>query len=168
MLKTINMNLVKKDAKDFSLKNRENSKQKDNKRSNKIKNHEKQKDISTKDEKNDVQSSNMESTSDDKLDAKKISIGIIAGAFVGFLSGFFGGGGGMIVVPLLIFGLKLAEKEAHATAIFTILPISIASSIVYIVKGSVNFGQLGFATIGFVIGGALGALLLSKMNNKLI
>lgn len=101
----------------------------------------------------------------EKLSAKKIIIGSIGGLFVGFLSGFFGGGGGMVVVPLLIFALGLAEKDAHATAILTILPISIASSVVYIASGSVNYLQLLFATIGFVVGGALGALLLKKLNN---
>ncbi|MGN1222082.1 MAG: TSUP family transporter [Christensenellales bacterium] len=101
----------------------------------------------------------------EKLDAKKIVIGSVGGLFVGFLSGFFGGGGGMIVVPLLIFALGLPEKNAHATAILTILPISIASSVVYIASGSVNYLQLLYATIGFVIGGALGALLLKKLNN---
>jgi hypothetical protein len=105
---------------------------------------------------------------EDKLDAKKIVLGIIGGLFVGFLSGFFGGGGGMLVVPLFIFGLGLAEKEAHASAIFTILPISIASSIVYITSGNVNYLQLLFASIGFVVGGAVGALLLKNMNNKVI
>lgn len=104
----------------------------------------------------------------EKLSPNKIIIGIIGGVFVGFLSGFFGGGGGMIVVPLLIFALGLAEKEAHATAIFTILPISIASSVVYIMRGNVNYLQLLYATLGFVVGGALGAMLLNKMNNKLI
>lgn len=104
----------------------------------------------------------------EKLSPKDILIGIFGGVFVGFLSGFFGGGGGMIVVPLLIFALGLAEKEAHATAIFTILPISIASSIVYIARGSVNYLQLLYATIGFVLGGAIGAILLNKMNNTLI
>ena len=99
------------------------------------------------------------------LSAKQIAIAIVGGIFVGFLSGFFGGGGGMIVVPLLTFALGLNEKQAHATAIATILPISIASAIVYIVNKSVNFADLGFATIGFVLGGAVGALLLKKIKN---
>lgn len=103
-----------------------------------------------------------------RLTFAKIIIGLIGGLFVGFLSGFFGGGGGMIVVPLLMFALNLTEKQAHATAIFTILPISIASSIIYLVKNYVQFAELGYASIGFVIGGALGALLLKKLNNKVL
>lgn len=104
----------------------------------------------------------------EKLNVKNIIIGAVGGLFVGFLSGFFGGGGGMIAVPLLTFALGLAEKEAHATAIFTILPISITSSVVYIKSGNINFLQLLYATIGFVMGGAIGALLLNKLNNVAI
>ena len=74
----------------------------------------------------------------------------------------------MIVVPLLIFVLGLPEKHAHATAILTILPISLSSAIVYIINGNVEYYSLGFVTIGFVVGGAVGALLLKKLNNKVI
>lgn len=103
-----------------------------------------------------------------KLSVKKVIIGLAGGLFVGFLSGFFGGGGGMIAVPLLVFALGLKEKQAHATAIFAILPISIASAVVYILNGSVNYSNLGFTSIGFVAGGILGALLLKKFNNKVL
>ena len=100
-----------------------------------------------------------------KLSKRHIVYGLIGGIFVGLLSGFFGGGGGMIVVPLLVYALGLEEKQAHATAIFTILPICITSSVVYIANGSVDYAKLGFASIGFVLGGVLGALLLKKMGN---
>lgn len=105
----------------------------------------------------------------EKLSNKRIILtGLIGGLVVGFLNGFFGGGGGMIVVPLLMFLLKMPEKKAHATAIFVILPLCIISSLVYILKGSMDWGQLGFCTIGFVIGGTLGALLLKKIDNKVL
>ncbi len=94
--------------------------------------------------------------------------GLIGGLIVGFLNGFFGGGGGMIVVPLLVFLLKMPEKKAHATAIFVILPLCIVSSIVYIIKGSIDWLQLLYSSIGFVVGGVVGALLLKKLNNKVL
>ena len=99
---------------------------------------------------------------------KIVWIGLIGGLFVGFLNGFFGGGGGMVVVPLLIFLLNLPEKKAHASAIFVILPLCVVSSIVYIIKGSIDWLQLLYSTIGFVIGGVVGALLLKKLDNKVL
>jgi len=103
-----------------------------------------------------------------KSNKTKIIISILGGVFVGFLNGFFGGGGGMIVVPLLIFLLALEEKQAHATAIFVILPLSITSSIIYITKGGFEFSNLLYVSIGVVVGGILGSLLLKKMNNKVL
>ena len=99
---------------------------------------------------------------------KIILIGLLGGLIVGFLNGFFGGGGGMIVVPILIFLLKQPEKKAHATAIFVILPLCIVSSVVYILNGSMDWLQLLYSTIGFIVGGVIGALLLQKINNKIL
>ena len=96
----------------------------------------------------------------------KIIISLLGGIFVGFLNGFFGGGGGMVVVPILIFLLGLKEKQAHATAIFCILPLSITSSIIYITQGEFQFYNLGFVSIGVIVGGIIGSLVLKKINNK--
>ena len=105
----------------------------------------------------------------EQIDTKKtIIIGLIGGLVVGFLNGFFGGGGGMIVVPLLIFLLHLPEKNAHATAIFVILPLCIVSSIIYILKGSMDWLQLLYTSIGFIVGGGVGAIILKKINNKVL
>lgn len=104
----------------------------------------------------------------DKFTAKKVLVCLFCGVFVGFLNGFFGGGGGMIVVPLLTLILGLPEREAHATAILTILPISLSSAIIYVIKASVNYFDLGFVSLGFIIGGILGALLLKRANNTFL
>ncbi|MBE5746187.1 MAG: sulfite exporter TauE/SafE family protein [Clostridiales bacterium] len=98
----------------------------------------------------------------------KIIISLLGGVFVGFLNGFFGGGGGMVVVPLLIFLLGLKEKQAHATAIFCILPLSITSSIIYITQANLNLNNLLFVSIGVIVGGIIGSLILKKINNKVL
>ena len=51
------------------------------------------------------------------------TIYIVSGFKIGFLNGVFGGGGGMIAVPLLQNVLKLDTKTSHASAIFIILPL---------------------------------------------
>ena len=58
---------------------------------------------------------------------KKAIIGFLAGA----VSGIFGAGGGMILVPAFVYLLNMDEKSARATSIFVILPIVIASSFIY-------------------------------------
>ena len=71
---------------------------------------------------------------------------ILSGAVTGILSGFFGGGGGMLVVPALTLIMKLTEKQAHATAIAVILPVTVVGAVTYLLRG-VSAGD-GFAGPG--------------------
>lgn len=93
---------------------------------------------------------------------------IVASIFVGFINGFFGGGGGMICVPVLENFLGLDNKKSHATAIAVIVPLSLVSSIVYITKTSVDWMQILWVGIGVCCGGILGAILLKKINSKIL
>lgn len=86
---------------------------------------------------------------------------------VGLLSGFFGGGGGMLCVPLLSYS-GLSTKRAHATAMLVILPLCIVSAVIYIVNGYVDATAIICAVIGVSMGGALGALLLDKLNSDVV
>lgn len=91
---------------------------------------------------------------------------VITGAIAGFINGLFGGGGGMIVVPLLTYFLKLKSKNAHATAILIILPMSIVSGLLYASGKSLDLGLTIPTAIGVTVGGVLGAFALNKLSNK--
>lgn len=93
---------------------------------------------------------------------------LLFGALIGVINGFFGGGGGMVVVPLLnkLFGLE--QKKAQATALFVILPISLVSTIVYMSHKSIAFASGWPVILGIVGGGLIGATLLNKLNNKIV
>ena len=88
---------------------------------------------------------------------------VIGGFGLGFINGLFGGGGGMIAVPMLKGLLNYPQKQAHATAILVILPVCTVSAITYILNGFVNMQILIPATIGNVVGGLLGGALLGKL-----
>ena len=96
---------------------------------------------------------------------KDKAFSLIPGAFAGCINGLFGGGGGMIVVPMLNYLLQRSEKKAHATAILIILPMSILSGILYACSGSFKLGVGIPATIGVTIGGIAGALLLKRLSS---
>lgn len=83
---------------------------------------------------------------------KKIK-NLFFGAITGFMNGLLGAGGGMIAVPVLKKQMEL--KEAHATSIAIILPMSIASTASYIFNGSVKFSD----AVPYLWGGLLGAIL---------
>ncbi len=90
------------------------------------------------------------------------------GFFIGFINGFWGGGGGMVCVPTLTALLGVADKKAHATTILIMLPLSIASFVVYLLNGNINWNMASFVSGGFVLGGVLGALLLKNINNVVL
>lgn len=99
---------------------------------------------------------------------KKVGLWIklITGAIIGFVNGFWGGGGGMICVPLLQNVIKLPEKKAHATTLLIMLPLSIASLVVYLFSGNLPIVDALKIGVGFVIGGVVGANILKKISNK--
>ena len=93
---------------------------------------------------------------------------IALGLLVGFVNGFLGAGGGMLLVPCIIPVLKMETKVAHATAILIILPISLVSGVIYALKGSFNFDIFLPCLIGTVVGGVLGTFILSKLKSDII
>lgn len=86
---------------------------------------------------------------------------------IGLISGFFGGGGGMLCVPLLR-ARGLEPKRAHATALLVILPISIVGAIIYIINGYFDGTAALCAVIGVCLGGLVGAFMLDKLNNAAV
>ena len=93
---------------------------------------------------------------------------IIIGVAIGFINGFFGGGGGMIAVPMLSTFAKFSTQKAHANAILVILPITVISAIVYLFQGNFKWGIHIPVTIGSCIGGLIGARLLKTLSPKKI
>lgn len=116
----------------------------------------------------DGYSCTIESEFENKEKSKntKIWVKLITGALIGFVNGFWGGGGGMLCVPLLQNIIKLPEKKAHATTLLIMLPLSISSLVVYMVKGNLPIMDAMKIGIGFVLGGIIGANILKKISNK--
>ena len=89
----------------------------------------------------------------------------LMGVAVGIVNGVFGAGGGMIAVPLLKQN-GLDQKSAHANAVAVILPITVISAVLYLVKGTVAFADsVAFIPTG-VIGSVVATFVLQKYSNK--
>ncbi|MDO5387794.1 MAG: sulfite exporter TauE/SafE family protein [Clostridia bacterium] len=90
----------------------------------------------------------------------------ILGIVTGFANGFFGAGGGTILVPGMERILKTEEHKAHATAIAVILPLSVISALIYVFKVNIPWQALLYVCIGGIPGGYTGAKILSKFSGK--
>ena len=103
-----------------------------------------------------------------KLNGWKTVGTIAAGAAIGFTGGMFGGGGGMLCVPLLEKVMGEKTKVAHATAILVMLPVTAASAIMYTLSGFFETAPIIAAGAGVSAGGIGGALLLKVLPEKLV
>ncbi len=90
---------------------------------------------------------------------------VLCGSVTGFICGLFGGGGGMICVPLLKKS-GLNTKPSHATAIAVIFPVCVLSFLLYLWHGNADFSVIIPVSLGTVAGGILGAKLLQKASEK--
>lgn len=82
----------------------------------------------------------------------------------GALSGFFGVGGGIILVPLIMYFLSAPRKTAHATSLGAIVALSFAGMLGFAVSGEVDW-VVGFTIgAGGVVGGVVGAHLMNRLS----
>lgn len=92
-------------------------------------------------------------------------LGAAIGFAVGVINTLLGAGGGMLVVPTLK-AQGLEQKQAQATAIAVILPLTIVSAVIYLLKNNVSVkGALFYIPFG-LIGSVLGSMLLPKLSGK--
>ncbi len=97
---------------------------------------------------------------------------ILIGIFAGMLSGFVGIGGGVVMVPALVYILGLSQHTAQGTSLILMLPpIGILAVMNYYKAGHVNISYGVIIALAFVIGGYFGskiALKISPSKVKLI
>ncbi len=82
----------------------------------------------------------------------------IVGLLAGMLSGLIGVGGGIIIVPALVFFLGFTQKEAQGTSLgLLLLPIGILAVMNYYNKGLIDLKVVGIMAIAFLLGGFFGS-----------
>ena len=81
-----------------------------------------------------------------------VAIGLAAGVF----SAFFGVGGGIVVVPLLILVAGLPEREATATSLAAIVITAAAGVVVFSLRGEVDVGYAALVGLPAAVGALAG------------
>lgn len=88
-----------------------------------------------------------------------VAIGLIGG----LLSGTFGVGGGIIMVPLLVALAGMDQRRAAATTLVAIVPAATVGAVTYFANGETDLVAGGFVAFGAVFGAVLGSILLRRL-----
>lgn len=102
-------------------------------------------------------------TAPERLSARRILALVLVGVIGGVLSGAFGVGGGIVMVPLLIWLTGMDQRRAAATSLVAIVPTAIAGAATYAANGEVDLVAALLITVGGVVGSYLGTRLLKSL-----
>ncbi len=92
----------------------------------------------------------------------------IAGGAAGLANGLFGGGGGMVFLPVLSRWGRLEQRKLYATCVGAIFPVCLTSAAIYLLRGSVMLSAAAPYLAGGLIGGWLGGKLYGKVPTGLL
>ena len=86
----------------------------------------------------------------------------LAGGAAGFANGLFGGGGGMVFLPILSRTSALPQRTLYATCVGVIFPVCLISAGAYWLRGSVSLQ----AALPYLLGGLLGGTIGGKLYGR--
>jgi uncharacterized membrane protein YfcA len=98
------------------------------------------------------------------MTARRVLSLIVVGAMGGLLSGAFGVGGGIIMVPLLMWFVGMDQRRAAATSLVAIVPSAISGTIQYLAQGQVDVAAGLIVAVGGVAGSLIGTKLLRTLS----
>jgi uncharacterized membrane protein YfcA len=91
-----------------------------------------------------------------------VLLGVVAGIF----SGLIGIGGGVIIVPALVFHFGLSQHTAQGTTLALLVPpIGLPAAWTYYQSGYVDPKIAALICVGFVVGAVLGAKFATGLSN---
>ena len=83
-------------------------------------------------------------------------------------NGCFGGGGGMVFLPLLSRKSNLSPRSLYATCVGVIFPVCLVSAAVYLLRDGLSLSTAAPYLAGGLIGGWLGGKLYGKVSTKFL
>lgn len=92
---------------------------------------------------------------------------LLSGVLIGIINSVFGAGGGIIAVPVLK-NSGLGQRQAQANAIGVILPLTVISTVMYLIKGYFFLSDgIPFLPAGF-IGAVAGTKIIKKIPDRIL
>jgi len=97
-------------------------------------------------------------TNSHKMTMQTILLLVLVGLAAGVLSGLVGVGGGIIIVPALVYILGFSQHEAQGTSLgLLLLPVGIFAVLNYYKQGYIDMKVVAIMCVAFVIGGWVGS-----------
>ena len=94
---------------------------------------------------------------------------IIIGLAAGILSGLIGVGGGIIIVPALVYVLAFSQKQAQGTSLgILLLPVGILAVMQYYKQGYVDIKVVLIVSAAFIIGGFFGSKIALHISESIL
>jgi uncharacterized protein len=94
---------------------------------------------------------------------------VLLGLGAGILSGVVGIGGGVLIVPALVFLFGFSQQQAQGTTLALLVPpIGILAAWTYYQHGLVNIKVAAFIAVGFILGSLFGARFAVSLSNTVI
>ncbi|MEO8025280.1 MAG: sulfite exporter TauE/SafE family protein [Bryobacteraceae bacterium] len=94
-----------------------------------------------------------------------LGLGLVAGV----LAGMFGIGGGLVIVPALLYVFKFNDMQAIGTSLAALVPpVGLLGAVEYYKRGYIQFGAAACIAIGLLIGAVYGARITMASQSTLI
>ncbi len=92
----------------------------------------------------------------------------LAGTAAGFANGLFGGGGGMVFLPLMSRSSALSQRQLFATCVAVIFPVCGASAAIYFFRAQISLLTALPYLLGGLAGGFLGGRFYGKVSTRFL
>ena len=93
----------------------------------------------------------------------------LLGLLAGVVSGLFGVGGAVVIIPGLVLIAKLPQHTAHGTSLAALLlPVGLLGTLEYYKRGQVNLAFAAVVAAGLLIGAYFGARLAGSLNDVML
>ena len=102
------------------------------------------------------------------VDTRTLAKAAVLGFVAGFLSGIFGVGGGILIVPALVLFMGMDQRMAHGTSLAAVLPIAVSSMISYALEDKVDWTVAFWLAIGAVAGAVIGTHVLHLLPHRVL